>query len=325
MKVLGQWGIGKELDNKHFAKNQGMELLRRDKGPSLGHLVHYYGSEEHFFALGMLPECVRHGKPAFKLQHGMSHYNYMSDMTTHPYSESKMVMGSSQHLIGSNERRREFAQNYIHAMACISNLTLLQDHEGINNVYEVYPWSSCAKLVDVGGSTGHFMASVMKRPGCEHIQGFVMDLPAVIEEAEKRVNDLGLSSNRIAFIKQDIMKPFCSLDLHADTVTMKSFICGFADEDKVSALKNCKSLFRGSGRLLIIEVCSPNPGDLKPYNGQQIPFSSIQLLSIHSTSFPSLKETTEIIQETVNKAGYKLIQIYNTFPGGHVIFELFTQ
>ncbi|KAK3715492.1 hypothetical protein QZH41_002226, partial [Actinostola sp. cb2023] len=170
MRVLAQWGIGKELENKRFAKNQAMELLRRDKEPSLGHFVAYICSEEHFTAMRSLAKCVRQNKPAFVLEHGMTHFDYMNEVTEKPYDQRKMFQGSSEHLIGSYERRREFAENYHSAMESLTNLTILQDAQGVNNVYKAFPWSTCNRLVDMGGSTGYFLASLLKQPGCEHIQ-----------------------------------------------------------------------------------------------------------------------------------------------------------
>ena len=43
MRTMAQWGIGEEISGERsFKANKAMELLRRDKGPSLGHMVAYY-------------------------------------------------------------------------------------------------------------------------------------------------------------------------------------------------------------------------------------------------------------------------------------------
>ena len=48
VRTMAQWvGIGEEFSEKCFQANRGMELLRRDKGPSLGHMISYInGSDE---------------------------------------------------------------------------------------------------------------------------------------------------------------------------------------------------------------------------------------------------------------------------------------
>ncbi|KAK3727344.1 hypothetical protein QZH41_007742 [Actinostola sp. cb2023] len=257
MKVLAQWGIGKELENKRFAKNQAMELLRRDKEPNLGHMVAYHCSEEQFTAMRSLAKCVRQNKPAFVLEHGMTHFDYMNKVTEKPYDQRKMFQGSSEHLIGSYERRREFAENYNSAMECLTNLMILPDAQGVNNVYKAFPWSTCNRLVDMGGSTGYFLASLLKQPGCEHIQGYVVELPDVVDEAQRNIGNLGIPEHRIKFMKHDFFKPFPSdLQLQVDTVILKSVICMFLEDQELSAsiLRNCRSLTRDGGRLLIIDV-----------------------------------------------------------------------
>jgi len=53
MRTMAQWGTGEELSERSFQANKAMELLRRYKGPSLGYIVSYYGSDEesicHFY------------------------------------------------------------------------------------------------------------------------------------------------------------------------------------------------------------------------------------------------------------------------------------
>lgn len=105
MRVLAQWGIGKEMENKHFTTNPTMKLLRRDLGASLGHLVQHYGSEEHLMAMRSMAQCVREGTPAFVLEHGMTIFSYLSDISNQPYDEKKTFYGASKHPIGGDERR----------------------------------------------------------------------------------------------------------------------------------------------------------------------------------------------------------------------------
>ena len=59
-----------------------MELLRREKGPSLGHMVAYYGSDEVCSSGLVFPDAVKNGDTAFELAHGMNIYNYMYKIDT---------------------------------------------------------------------------------------------------------------------------------------------------------------------------------------------------------------------------------------------------
>ena len=68
MRTMAQRGIGKELSEKCFQANRAMGFLRRDKGPSLGHMVSYYGSDEVWTSMLVLPEAIKDcGDTAFEL------------------------------------------------------------------------------------------------------------------------------------------------------------------------------------------------------------------------------------------------------------------
>ena len=47
-----------------------MELQRREKGPSLGHMVAYYGSDEVWSSVMVFPDAVKNGDTVFELAHG---------------------------------------------------------------------------------------------------------------------------------------------------------------------------------------------------------------------------------------------------------------
>lgn len=323
--------LGKELENKHFVSNPGMELLRRDKGPSLGHMVSYYSSEEHFSALRHLPESVRKGEPAFILEHGMTHYEYMNDIKDCPYEASKMFKGSSMHPIGSDERRKELAEVYLDGMAHTTTISTPENIIGVKNIFEAFPWSTCNTVADVGGSTGIFLASILKRPGCEHIQGYVIELPNMVDKALGNLSTLGVSPDRITFIKQDMLKPLPINDVQADTVVVKSVVFSLKDEQEhITFLKNCRCLFKtpSEGRLLVINQCTPNAGDTEHNtgdDGQQIGFLNVHMLSITCNSYKTVQDASDVLKDMANKAGFELNRTYDTFVGGYTIFELVPQ
>ena len=90
MRTMAQWGIGEEIScEKRFKANRAMELLRRDKGPSLGHMVGYYGSDELLTAMLAFPEAIKNGDRAFELAHGMKTYGYMHKVQELEYCPNK--------------------------------------------------------------------------------------------------------------------------------------------------------------------------------------------------------------------------------------------
>lgn len=330
MRLLAQSGIGVELENKHFTKNKSLELLRQDKGPSLGHLAEYLTSDEHFTALRRLPACVKYGKPAFLNEHGMTHLEYMFGVNKLAYDEKKMFEGIPGCNIGTDERRKEFAECFSNANAYNTYLTVLPDRPGVNNIYQVFHWTTCQTLVDMGGGSGYFMASILKLPDCDHIQGFVVDLPVMIDEAKVKFSELKVSSDRLKFIKQDFTKPFpIDLQLAADTVMFKNVINWYICKHDlmVNILDNCRNVFSSKGgRLLIIDYCSPDAGDTNHnigINGFELGWQSIHWLSIAGYHILTKQEWINHLQEICKKTkGYRLHQIHDTFLGGKTIFEL---
>lgn len=329
MRLLAKCGIGKELEKRHFAKNKALELLRRDHGPSVGHLFGYHASDEHFSALSSLGACVKGGEPAFVLEHGMNHFDYLYD-SEKPYDKEKMFDGSSEYKIGSDERRKEFAENYASGMSYFTYLITLPDKQRIKTVYNSYPWSTCHKVVDIGGSTGFFLASIMKLPGCEHIQGYVMELPEMVDHAQKNIQDLGIAQHRIGFVKQDFTKPLSTdINLQVDTIVFKNTLCVYMNDHATMSkiLENCCKLFGiQGGRLLIIDSCVPGMEDEKQndvgVNGIEMVSFAVHWLSIIGNRMYTKKEWIENLNAVGNKLGYELQNVYDTFVGGNVIFEL---
>ena len=329
MKMLALWGIGKELENKQFAKNRGMQLLRRDNGPGLGHLIEYFCSEENIAATRSLAACIKRNQVPFVFEHGMNHFEYMNDIENRPYDNAKMLEGSSEYPIGSDERRREFAANYLDAMTCTSRLRTLPDVQGVNNVFEVFPWSTCKRLLDMGGCSGHFLSRIMKLPGCEHIDGHVVDLPDVVDTAQKNVESLGIPKHRIGFIKHNFMEPFpCDLQLQVDTVVFKNILSMFIHDHEVMTkiLVNCRSCFPShGGRLLIIDFLTRDADDTgNPIgiNGLEPEAMSLHWFNISGHRLLTRSEWITNLQEIGTKAGYQVKQVYDTFSGGSKIFEL---
>ena len=93
-----------------------MELLRRDKGPSLGHMVAYYGSDEVGSSVLVFPHAVKDGDTAFKLAHGKNIYDYMNKIDTPENGRVKATTENLVQEVGLRQRRWEFAHDNDRAM-----------------------------------------------------------------------------------------------------------------------------------------------------------------------------------------------------------------
>ena len=153
MRVMAQWGVGKEVEEKKFAANRALEMLRRDRGASMGHWVAYRVSDEHWLSTLNLPQAVKTGQPAFELAHGLNLYTYKGDEDTSCKPNAQVTVNGR--VVGGSERRREFDANHSLAM---ESLTRTLEMRGKEDLYSVYPWASCGKIMDIGGGNGNFLA-----------------------------------------------------------------------------------------------------------------------------------------------------------------------
>ena len=137
LRTMAQWGIGEELSEKHFKANRAMELLRRDKGPSLGHMVGYYASDEVWAAMLAFPQAVKDdGDTAFEIAHGMNLYDYMYRAEELEYSSPTKSEDMASDM-GTKQRRSEFAHNYDRAMSMLSQMEL---DSAQPTLFTMYPW-----------------------------------------------------------------------------------------------------------------------------------------------------------------------------------------
>ena len=140
LRTMAQWGIGEELIEKHFKANRAMELLRRDKGPSLGHMVGYYASDEVWAAMLAFPQAVKDGgDTAFERAHGMNLYDYIYRAEELEYSSPTKSEGMASDM-GTKQRRSEFAQSYDRAISMLSQMEL---DSAQPTLFTMYPWVMC--------------------------------------------------------------------------------------------------------------------------------------------------------------------------------------
>ena len=93
-----------------------MELLRRDKGPNLGHRVAYYdGSDKVWSSMFVFPDAIKNGDTAL-LAHGMTIYDYMYKIDTPEYDRVKATTENLVQEVGSRQKMCELAHYYDRAL-----------------------------------------------------------------------------------------------------------------------------------------------------------------------------------------------------------------
>ena len=322
MRTMAQWGIGEELSEKRFKANRAMELLRRDKGPSLGHMVSYYGSDEVWTAMLAFPEAVKHGDDtAFELAHGMNIYEYMYKVDELEYSPKNTTPKNVASEMGAKRKRLEFANNYDRAMNMLSQLELLNAQP---SVFTVYPWDKCNRIMDIGGGEGQFLSRILKMPGCEHIHGILFDFPNVIERAKEFLAKESISDSRVTFFSGDILKdPPQSKEV--DTIIVKNLFVIFTEDEMVKVLENCRQILAQDGRFIIVNSCNPEAGD-NDHNvarsGLHPGFRGIHIMTFFKMgNFRTKSEWLYLIGRLCTRVAFQLKQVYET-GDGPTLFEL---
>ena len=79
-------------------------MLRREKGPSLGHMVAYYGSDEVCSSVLVFPDAVENGDTAFELANGMNIYDYMYKSDTPEYDRVKATTENLVQEVGLRQK-----------------------------------------------------------------------------------------------------------------------------------------------------------------------------------------------------------------------------
>ena len=130
-----------------------MELLRKDKGPSLGQMVGYYASDELWAAMLAFREAVKDsGSTAFERAHGLNLYDYMYRAEEMEYF-APTRSGDMASDTGMKQRRSEFAHNYNRAMSTLSQMDL---DSAQPTLFIVYPWVN--RIMDIGGGGSQFLS-----------------------------------------------------------------------------------------------------------------------------------------------------------------------
>ena len=321
LRTMAQWGIGEELSEKSFQANRAMELLRRDKGPSLGHMVSYYGSDEVWTAMLGLPEAIKHGgDTAFELVHGMNLYDYMYKVEEMQYCTDKRKLGDVVSEMGTKERRHEFADNYDRGHEHVVSTRITQC--AAKRVHCVLLGQVQANHGYRGGE-GVFLSRILKLPGCEQTHGFLFDFPDVIERAKDFIAKENIS-DRVTLICGDILKD-ASQTKQVDTIIVKNLFVIFTQEQMVEVLKTCHQVLTKDGKFIIVNSCSPEAGDTE-HNvaraGLHPGFRGIHIMTLCKMgNFRTKSEWLHLIDWLCTRVAFQLNQVYET-GDGPTLFEL---
>lgn len=221
LRALASVGLFSETEDGFRSTPLG-DTLRSDVPASLSSFVLMELGESHHRAWGELVHAVRTGEPAFDAAMGMTAWDFF-------------------------ERDQEMARHLGRAMHGLTENVVAA-------VLEVYDFSGFSRVVDVGGGEGGFLAAVLT--GLPEATGVLFDLPYVIDNAQARMRETGLS-DRCELVGGDF---FAKVPAGGDLYLLKWVLHDWGDEESIAILRNCRQAIAEDGRLLVVDTVIP-PGD----------------------------------------------------------------
>ncbi len=141
-----------------------------------------------------------------------------------------------------------------------------------------YDFSSCRKILDIGGNSGDFLLQICKQ--FPDLEGTVADLPVVCEIGQEKISSEP-EANRIVFIKRNAL--IDPLPNNFDVISFKSFLHDWPQQAAQDFIQRAKQSLKPGGTLLIFERAAMN------FNKNKIAYSMLpMLLFLRSFKSPEL-------------------------------------
>jgi hypothetical protein len=164
-------------------------------------------------------------------------------------------------------------------------------------VAAAYDFSPFKTILDVGGSTGNLLSTILLR--FERPRGILFDLPHVVREAPAVIEQRGLTG-RVDIVPGSF---FEQVPAGADACILSHVIHDWTEEQCAVILSNCRRAMPRGGRLLIIEMVLP-AGDT-PHPGK--------MLDMVMLATPGGQERTEPeYAALLEKSGFRLTRVVPT-------------
>ena len=173
---------------------------------------------------------------------------------------------------------------------------------GINSadapaIAAAYDFSSCSHIADIGGATGHILATILEsHPGP---RGTVFDLPHNQSGAAELIQSRGMSE-RIAFAPGSF---FESIPTGCDLYLLSHIIHDWSEAQSLSILANCHRAMSPDSCLLIIEAVLPEGNAFHP--GKMLDITMLALT-------PGQERTESEYRALLEKASFKLRRVIPT-------------
>jgi hypothetical protein len=267
LRALACLGIFAADPHGRFHLNRLAQTLRSDHPESLRNFALMLVDDYNWSAWGALEHAVRTGNSAFEHVHGAPAFSWLQQ---HP------------------EKEQMFA-------ASMASLSVVENAA----VARAYAFGKLERIVDVGGSHGHLLATILR--SYVRLRGVLFDQPQVINEAAKAgfINSPDVSA-RCELSSGDF---FDSVPAGGDAYVMKYILHDWDDERSVRILRNCRQAMSVDGRVLVIDHVL-SPGNRFDW-GKLLDVNMMVVLG-------SRERTKEEFRQLFSRAGLRLKRVLRT-------------
>ncbi|MFE1832516.1 methyltransferase [Streptomyces sviceus] len=271
MRALSCYGIFAEQPDGTFAHTDMSRLLREDDPNSLRSIALWCTEPWTWAAWPMLDEAVRSGRNVVEDLYGKEFFQYL------------------------NEDAPESADVFNRAMTTSSV-------QSARDVADFLDLSGCASVADIGGGQGHVVASLLEK--YPTLQGTLLDLPRVVENADPRLRPGGALADRMRLVPGDCR---AAVPVRADVYVIKN-ILEWDDDSTTRTLRNVIEAGGPGARVVAIE----NLVDDSPSMRFSTAMDLLLLLNVGGA-----KHTTESLTNRLTEAGLVIDDVRPVNPYLH--------
>ncbi|AJE41293.1 O methyltransferase [Streptomyces nodosus] len=216
LRALSCYGVFTEREDGTFEHTEMSRLLREDDPNSLRNISLWCTEPWTWDAWPQLDEAVRTGRNVVQGLYGKEFFTYL------------------------NEDAPESADVFNRAMTTSSV-------QSARDVAELLDLSGSSSVADIGGGQGHVVASLLEK--YPSMQGTLLDLPRVVENADPRLREGGSLAGRVRIVPGDCRE---AIPVRADVYIIKN-ILEWDDESTARTLRNVIGAGRPGARVVVIE------------------------------------------------------------------------
>ncbi|QUR69588.1 hydroxyneurosporene methyltransferase [Mycobacterium spongiae] len=265
LRALMTKGIFRQRRDGRYDLSPLADTLRSDSRWSVAGVARYFGCRQHREHWTMLANAIRTGTTVVPGLRNMAFFDYLA-------------------------KDPEYSSLFDDAMTQISELAAAP-------VLAAYDFTRYRTIVDVGGGQGQLLADILAT--APDTQGILLDLPQVVAEAPKLLQQLGVENR----VRVEGGSFFDSVPVGGDAYILKTVIHDWPDEEAVEILRNVRVAARADATVLVIGFVLPEHN--REFVGKWV---DLEML-LH---FGSRERTEADFRKLLAQAGLRLARVIPT-------------